>query len=49
LRDVRRRARSAASASRARAESASLRPDVQTPVESRSMVRTLRRAGGFET
>src|SRR4029079_10861232 len=38
-----------ASASRARAESASVRPEVQTPVESRSIVRTLRRAAGFET
>ena len=26
-----------------------MRPEVQTPVESRSIVRTLRRAGGFET
>src|SRR5207342_1659686 len=49
LREVRRRTRSAASASRAMTESASDRPDVQTPVESRSMVRMLRRAAGLET
>jgi hypothetical protein len=52
LRATRRRTRStasAASASRARAASASVRPDVQTPVASRSIVRTVRRAGGFET
>ena len=42
-------ARSTASASRASALSAALWPELQTPVESRSMVLTLRGATGLET
>ena len=42
-------ARSASSASRASALSDSDRPDDHTPVSSRSMVRTVRRAAGLET
>ena len=41
--------RSTASASRASLLSDALRPELQTPVESRSMVLTLRVATGLET
>ena len=46
---LRLRLRVCSSASRARAESAALRPELQTPVESRSMVRTVRPAAALPT